>query len=174
MRKIEVTPGGSGAQNQTPVVQGGGTSFTKLPKLQLRKFNRKPHKFHEFWDLFQASVDSNPNLSDALKLEYLNAKCEGTAYQAVAGFELSDANYKTVVDILKGRFGQRQTILDSYIDALLTINILGKYADIADIRKFYDTVEAHCRELQAIGVDPKSYSIILVNMVQKTCLRRLD
>ena len=167
LRKIEVTPGGSGAQNQTPVVQGGGTSFTKLPKLQLRKFNGKPHKFYEFWDSFQASVDSNPNLSDALKLEYLKAQCEGTAYQAVAGFELSDANYKTVVDILKGRFGQRQTILDSHIDALLTINTLGKHADIADIRKFYDTVEAHCRGLQAIGVDPKSYSIILVNMVQK-------
>ena len=44
----------------------------------------------------------------------------------MAGFELSDANYKTVVDILKGRFGHRQTILDSHIDALLTINTLGK------------------------------------------------
>ena len=32
LRKIEVTLGGSGAQNQTPVGQGGGGSFTKLPK----------------------------------------------------------------------------------------------------------------------------------------------
>ena len=167
LRKIEITPGGSGVPNQASGVQGGGASFTKLPKLQLRKFNGKPHKFQEFWDSFHASVDSNPNLSDALKLEYLKAQCEGTAYQAVAGFELSDANYKTVVDILKGRFGQRQTILDSHIDALLSINTLGRHADIADVRKFYDTVEAHCRGLQAIGVDPKSYSIILVNMVQK-------
>ena len=168
LREIEITPGGSAASSrQTQGPHGGGTSFTKLPKLQLRKFNGKPHKFQEFWDSFHASVDSNPNLNDALKLEYLKSQCEGAAYQAVAGFELSDANYKTVVDILKGRFGQRQTILDSHIDALTTMNPLGKNADIAEIRKFYDTVETHCRGLQAIGVDPKAYSIILVNMVQK-------
>ena len=167
MRKIEITQGGSGVPNQASGVQGGGASFTKLSKLLFRKFNGKPHKCQEVWDSFHASVDSNPNLSDALKLECLKAQCEGTAYQAVAGFELSDANYKTVVDILKGRFGQRQTILDSHIDALLSVNTLGRHADIADVRKFYDTVEAHCRGLQAIGVDPKSYSIILVNMIQK-------
>ena len=55
-------------------------------------------------------MDTNPNLSDALKMEKLKAQCEGAAYQAVAGFELSDHNCKTVVDILKGSFGQRQTI----------------------------------------------------------------
>ena len=93
----------------------------------------------------------------------------------MAGFELSDANYETVVDILKGRFGKRQTILDSHIDALLSINALGRHADIADVWKFYDTVEAHSRVLQAIGVDPKSYSIILVNVIQKkNCWKRLD
>ena len=97
----------------------------------------------------------------------MKAQCGGTAYQAVAGFELSDANYRTVVDILKGRFGQRQTILDSHIDALLLINALGRHSDITDVRKFYDTVEAHCRGLQGIGVDPKSYSTILVDIIQK-------
>ena len=45
----------------------------------------------------------------------------GIGYQAAAGFEFSDVNYKTVMDILKGRFGQRQTILDCHIDAFLTI-----------------------------------------------------
>ena len=39
----------------------------------------------------------------------------------MAGFEFSDVNYKTVMDILKGRFGQRQTIVDCHIDAFLTI-----------------------------------------------------
>ena len=35
---------------------------------------------------------------EALQFEYLKEQCEGTAYQAVAGFELSDASYKTVVE----------------------------------------------------------------------------
>ena len=90
--KIEITPGGNGVPNQAPGGRGGGgTSVKKFAKLQLRQFNGKPQKFQEFWDSFHASVDSNPNLRDALKLEYLKAQREGTAHQAVAGFELSDA-----------------------------------------------------------------------------------
>ena len=108
LHEIEITPGGSGASSkQAQGPHEGETSFTKLPKLQLRKFNGKPHKFQEFWDSFHAPVDSILNLNDALKLEYLKLQCEGAAYQAVAGFELSDTNYKTIVDILNGRFGQR-------------------------------------------------------------------
>ena len=53
------------------------------------------------------------------------------------------------------------------------MNPLGKNADFAEICKFYDTEETHCRGLQAIGVDPKSYSIILVNMVQTKLLEEI-
>ena len=68
------------------------------------------------------SVDNNKTLSPAIKLEYLKTQCEGSAYQAIEGLELPDANYQIAVDILKGRFGQRQIILNSQIDALLKIN----------------------------------------------------
>ena len=54
LRKMEITPGGSGIPNQASGSQGGGTSFTKLPKLQLRKFNGKSNKFEEFWNSFHA------------------------------------------------------------------------------------------------------------------------
>ena len=52
------------------------------------------------------SVENNETLSPVIKLEYLETQCEGPAYQAIAGLELSDANYQIAVDILKGRFGQ--------------------------------------------------------------------
>ena len=89
--KIEITPGEMGYQIKPLEVGGGGKSVKKFAKLELRQFNGKPQKFQEFWDSFHASVDSNPNLRDALKLENLKAQREGTAHQAVAGFELSDA-----------------------------------------------------------------------------------
>ena len=133
--------------------------------MQLRKFYWKAHKWTEFWDSFKASVDANQSLSPVLKLEYLKTQCEGAAYQAIAGLELSDSNYEVAIDILKGRFGQRQVILNSHIDVLMKISALHKIADVSEVRRFYDTVEIHCRVLQSLGVDPKTYGTVLVNLL---------
>ena len=53
---------------------GAAGAYTKLPKLQLRKFYWKAHKWTVFWDSFKASVDANQSLSLVLKLEYLTLK----------------------------------------------------------------------------------------------------
>ena len=110
------------------------------------------------------SVDNNKTLSPTIKLEYLKTQCEGPAYQAIADLELSDANYQIAVDILKGRFGQRQIISNSHIDALLKINLV-KSGDVIELRKFYGAIEIHCRGLQSLGVDPKAYGTVLVNLL---------
>ena len=80
----------------------------KLTKLELWKFYGKDHKWTEIWDAFKASVNTNPSLTPVLKLEYLTTQCEGAAYQATTGIELSDSNYEVAVDILKGCCGQHQ------------------------------------------------------------------
>ena len=143
----------------------GGASFTKLPRLQLRKYYGKPHKWQEFWDSFKASVDSNPSLSNCLKLEYLKAQCEGEAYQSVAGLELTDHNYGIAIELLKRRFGQRQIILNSHVDTLLKVNPVRKHADTTELRKFFDLIETHNRGLQSLGVDPQTYGTVLVNVL---------
>ena len=78
---------------------------------------------------------------------------------------MSDANCQIAVDILKGRFGQRQIMLNSHIDTLLKICPVKSEIEL---RKFYDAIEIHCRGLQSLGVDPKAYGTVLVNlMLQK-------
>ena len=86
---LEVSPNGN-APGNTSSHQGGAASFTKLPKVQLRKLYGKLHKWQECWDSFSTSIDNNSNLSDALKLEYLKCQCEGVAYQAIVGLELTN------------------------------------------------------------------------------------
>ena len=65
---------------------------------------------------------------------------------------------------MKGRIGQRQIILNSHIDALLKINPV-KSGDVIELRKFYDAIEIRCRGLQSLGVDPKAYGTVLVNLL---------
>ena len=38
-------------------------------------------------------------------------------------------------------------------------------AKIAQVRKFYDTVETHCRGLKVLGVESSSYGTVLVNIL---------
>ena len=80
------------------------------------------------------SVENNKALSLAIKLEYPKTQCEGPAYQAISGLELSDADYQIAADILKGRFGQRQIILNSRIDALSKINAV-KSGNVIELSK---------------------------------------
>ena len=110
------------------------------------------------------SVENNKTLNPAIKLKYLKPQCEGPAYQAIAGLELSDVNCQITVDILKGRFGQQQIILNSHIDALLKINAV-KSGDVIERRMFYDAIEIHCRGTQSLAVDPKAYETVLANLL---------
>ena len=54
--------------------------------------------------------------------------------------------------------------MNSHIDALLKINPV-KSGDVIELRKFYDAIEMHCSGLQSLGVDPKAYGTVLVNLL---------
>ena len=55
-------------------------------------------------------------------------------------------------------------MLNSHIDALLKLDPV-KSGDVIELMKFYDATEIHCRGLQPLGVDPKAYGTVLVNLL---------
>ena len=117
-----------------------------MPKLIIRKFYGEAHKYQEFWDSFKSPVNENTSLSPIDKFNYLRTLIEEPAYSAIAVLSLTEANYEAALELLKRRYGQRQTIINSHIDAILKIEPLQNSADISQLRKFYDTVEQHCRD----------------------------
>ena len=60
-------------------------------------------------------VDSNPDLSNIEKFNYLSSLLENTAREAIAGLSLTDANYVEAVSTLKKRFGVTQQIIRPYL-----------------------------------------------------------
>ena len=93
---------------------------------------------------------------------------EEPAYSAIAGLSLTEANYEAALELLKKRYGQRQTIINSHIDAILKIEPLQNSADISQLRKFYDTVEQHYRGLKALDVQSASYGTVVVNVLLRS------
>ena len=120
--KAENVRSASSIQPNSGVTYGGVKA--KSPKLIIRKFYGAAHKYQEFWDSFESPVHENTSLSPIDKFNYLRTLIEEPTYSAVAGLSLTEANYEAALELLKKRYGQRQTIINSHIDAILKIEPL--------------------------------------------------
>ena len=123
----------------------------KLPQLDMPTYNGDRLIWTEFWDTFETTIDKNGSLSEVEKLKYLNSKLTGEAKLAVSGILLSNENYKVAVDILKERFGDQQTVVNSHYTEL--INLPSASNTTRSLRFLYDQIEKNLRSLDALKQD---------------------
>ena len=81
-------------------------SKVKLLKLSLKTFDGDITQWSMFCDTFQSSVDSNHELSNIDKFNYLQSLLEGPAFAVVSGLKLTACNY------VEEWFGNKQQIID--------------------------------------------------------------
>ena len=118
-KKVNVASEGSQRHGAQAKVISAAT--TKLPKLVLKKFNGQPTAWQEFYDAFDSSVYKNSSLSDVDRFNYLRNLVEGPAYSTIAGLQLTGANYKAALNLLKERFGQKRIIINCHMENLMKI-----------------------------------------------------
>uniref|UniRef100_A0A914XZ98 Uncharacterized protein n=1 Tax=Panagrolaimus superbus TaxID=310955 RepID=A0A914XZ98_9BILA len=82
-------------------------TILQIPALNIQKFNGDYLKWKPFWQRFGVNVDNRP-FSNVEKLDALIGLLEGVALEEVAGFEIADENYDTVVKTLQQRFGNEK------------------------------------------------------------------
>ena len=107
----------------------------KLPKLEVGKFNGRPEQWQEFWDGFDNSIHSNPNLSTIDKFSYLPGLVEEPAKTAIAGFALTSANYQAAIGLLKRRFGRKENLQKAHINELMKVAPVTSARDSVRLRK---------------------------------------
>lgn len=155
---------GSGTHTQSSTMEsaGGANKHAKLPRLSLKYFSGEPSQWLTFWDSFRSAVHENPELHNIDKFNYLKSLLKGSAAATIAGLPLTDDNYKSAIELLTNRFGNKQVIISCHMDALLKLPSLGSTADVRKLRQTYDEIEAHVRGLQALKVPTESYGSFLV------------
>ena len=134
----------------------------KLPKLEVRRFNGRVDEWQEFWDCYESSIHSNPNLSDVDRFSYLRGLLGGAARTTIAGLALTAANYKVAIDLLKGRFGKPVVIERAHVNELLNVAPVFNERDTTGLRRLYDKIEIHHRGLKALDVNASTYEGIVV------------
>lgn len=124
---------------------------SKLPRMELAKFDGDVLKWYQFWDQFSSNVDSR-NISDVDKLLYLQSVLEGNAKQAIEGLDTTNKNYRIAVDTLKERYGKPSSIIDAHYVALYRIKTASSN-QVVEYRKVLNEIERHLRVLGSLGED---------------------
>ncbi|XP_035213063.1 uncharacterized protein LOC118186998 [Stegodyphus dumicola] len=152
------------------------TKTVKLPKLIISKYYGDPAFWLEFYNQFESAIHNNSNLSKIDKFNYLRSYLGGTASTCISGFALTEENYDAALDILKGRFGNKNTLIQTHLNELLKIPIIKSINDLDGLRRLFDKADTQIRSLESLGVETKIFQhFIDSHFVRKnskgTCFR---
>ena len=66
-------------------------------------------------------MHKNALLTNVDKFNYLRSPLDGPALNSITGLPLTEQNYKEATEILTDRFGNKQIIISSHMEALLKL-----------------------------------------------------
>ena len=131
-------------------------AMVKLPKLQIEKFSGDPKEYSSFRDAFMIAIGDNKGLSKIEKFTYLRSYLSGEAENSINGLAATSENYDEAMAILEQRYGNKQVIVNSHMDALIKLPQVVNVKQTKKIRQLYDQIETNLRSLKSLGVQPES------------------
>ncbi|XP_072144712.1 uncharacterized protein [Dermacentor andersoni] len=143
------------------------STTTRLPKLEIAKFDGNLRSWHRFWNQFESTIHKNPALHPIDKFQYLTSYLTGKAAAAIDGLPLSDRNYEIAVKALVERFGKDDVIIEEHMSRLLNIRPVHNILDTERLRTLYDEVQTGIRSLEALGVASSTYGVLLLTVLRK-------
>uniref|UniRef100_A0A915P6W5 CCHC-type domain-containing protein n=1 Tax=Meloidogyne floridensis TaxID=298350 RepID=A0A915P6W5_9BILA len=116
-----------------------------LPKLSLPKFSGKCIEFTSFWNSFRVGVHDIPNLSDAVKFNYLKECLDGPALLLIKSLPLTDASYHEAIRLLRENYGNANEINRTLLHSIRKLPIVhsnnGPETFCMELRAFVDQFE---------------------------------
>lgn len=141
------------------------TCHVKLPILEMTKCKGDPNGWTMFWDQFRKDHVSD-QLPKVDKFKYLKVYLIGKAAEVSSSLSITEANYDVTVELVKKRFGQEDFIINKHLTKLLKLKELASSNNVWGLRTLYDDVNAHVRNLEALGVKQGEYAVLLHTSLQ--------
>ena len=99
-------------------------------------------------DLFIAAIVSWEDLKDIKKFNCLHSYLEGEAFHTIQGIKLTDIIYPEALELaLQRRCDNKQRIMSAHMNELLNVKKVERDRDIQGLRRLYDDIESHVRNL---------------------------
>ena len=133
-----------------------------MPKLVIFPLDGDTLNWTTFWDQFESSIHSKRGISDIVKFSYLRSFLAPVALETISGLTLSFQNFSETTDLLKNRYENPQTLINSYMEQSVNLETVTKTNDVVRLRKLFNKVENSMRNLRSLGVDSDNYGKLLV------------
>ena len=112
-------------------------------------------------------MHKNSSLNGVDNFNYLKFLLKETAANVISGLTLTNSNYDHAIELLKNRFGNRQVIITSHMDALTKLQRITAPHDVKALRQLYDTVESHIRGLESLEISDEMYGCFLTPIIMQ-------
>ena len=109
--------------SHNPVCASNLNDTVKISKLVINKFDGNVLYFISFWDQFKAAIHSNAKLNNIDKFNYLISYLKGEPLDTIPVLTLSSENYTRSVNILHERYGNKEILISSQMDVIVTFLI---------------------------------------------------
>ena len=133
-----------------PVIPRTERNLTKLPAIQLPTFMGDVLKWPTFWNQFVASVDSNHDLPDSTKLQYLRRQIKDPEAEVIMNPSMDGPDtYRRIVKELHLRYQRTKKIHRDLVNKL--VQLPAAKHNSSDIRKLLDSATNCIECLQSTG-----------------------
>ncbi|KAL1436376.1 hypothetical protein MTO96_049736 [Rhipicephalus appendiculatus] len=111
-----------------------------LPKLQVPVFSGENSEWQGFWENYEATIHTHPDVTGIEKFKYLKTYLASAAKRTIEGIRLTEANCNIAVKVLTKRFGRKELLIDDHIDSLLAIEPIETSSQVARLRDLYEQI----------------------------------
>ena len=108
---------------------------TKLPRLLVKPFDGQILHWQSFCDQFSSAVHERNDLSEIDKFNCLKSLLTEKAEEVISGLSLSADYYNSAIDLLKDKYGNKQTQINADMGHLLRLSPVKMISDVGGLRK---------------------------------------
>ena len=135
------------------------TTFTRLPKLNFKKFKgESAQEWTPWWNNFDQAIHSNNAVSEQDKFNFLRAYIDYPAMATIEGYAPTSQNYQAAIAALHERYGRDDVLEAAHFNTLHNLPDASQKGDVKQLRKLYDVAAATIRSLAAMGVNANAYN----------------
>lgn len=133
----------------------------KLPEVKLPQFNGSSGSWQNFITMFDEGVHNNPDLSDAVKVQYLKSSLQEGAMRLLSHVSPTPENYKLCYETLQRRYNNKKENFGKLFAPLVDMP-KQNYESADQIRKMHDTAFECIMAVKNLGICVKNWDPFLV------------
>ncbi len=138
---------------------------SKIPKLEMPKFDSTHEGWRPWWDRFEAEIHNRTEYSEVAKFSYLKSLVSGRALLMIEHYSHTAANYRQALRDLMDKFDDPIKAGKILVNKIRSIP---KCSDsLKSIDSTYSQIEAHLKALEALGRDIDNDGTLLGIILEK-------